>query len=144
VVFLTIGRRFRQCLPPISASHLSEMLRVPTQLLNECLNRLVQLELVTTLRPDPNSTATDYLYQPARPLNRITLMDFKTRAENFGEDPIGASFEHIDPLVGQYDAAVARLGEQEFFQRNLDELFAANAFEQSRPPFSLGTRIVDK
>jgi membrane protein len=136
VVFLTICRRFRDCLPPISASHLSTMLKVPTQLLNECLNRLVQLKLITTLRPDPNSTTSDSLYQPARPLNRITLYDFKTLDDNFGENPIGASLERIDPLIGHYDAALGRLGEQPFFQKTVDQLFDEHPFDESRPPFA--------
>jgi membrane protein len=140
VVFLTLCRRFRECLPPISASHLSAMLRVPTQLLNECLSRLVALQLVTTVRPDPNVTTTDYLYQPSRPLNRITLFDFKTLDDNYGENPVGTSLEHIEPLIGQYDAALARLGEQAFFQKNLEELFGEHPFDESRPPFALGER----
>lgn len=140
VVFLTICRRFRDCLPPISASHLSTMLKVPTQLLNECLNRLVRLQLVTTLRPPPDSTATDYLYQPARPLNRMTLYDFKTLDDNFGEDPIGTSLERIDPLIAQYDTALNRLGEQEFFQKTVEQLLEDYPFDESRPPFALGQR----
>ncbi len=142
VVFLTICRRFRECLPPISASHLSTMLKVPTQLLNECVNRLVQLKLVTTVRPPPDTTGQDYLYQPARPLNRMTLFDFKTLDDNFGENPIGSTLEHIEPLIQQYDAALTQLGEQDFFKKTLEQLLAENSFEDSRPPFALGSRIV--
>lgn len=138
VVFLTIGRRFRDCLPPVSASQLGTLLRVPTQLLNECLNRLVQLQLVTPVRPDPAATAGDYLYQPARPLNRITLFEFKTLDANLGEDPIGTSLEHIDPLIGRYDAALRQLGGQDFFQKSVEQLFAEHPFDESRPPFTLG------
>ncbi len=144
VVFLTICRRFRECLPPISASHLSTMLKVPTQLLNECLSRLVVLKLVTTLRPDPNITTTDYLYQPARPLNRITLFDFKTLDDNYGENPVSTSLEHIEPLIVPYDAALSQLGEQPFFQKTLEELLAEHPFDESRPPFALGERRVTK
>jgi len=144
VVFLTICRRFRECLPPISASQLSAMLCVPTQLLNECLNRLVQVQLVTTLNPAPGSAATDYLFQPARPLNRITLHDFKKLEEDFGENPIGASLERIDPLLAHYDQAVAKLGEHEFFRKNLEQLFADHPFDESRPPFTMGEKRVGK
>ena len=140
VVFLTICRRFRECLPPVSASQLSEILKVPTQLLNECLNRLVQLELITVVRPDPNAEAGEYLYQPARPLNRLTLFDFKTLDDNLGENPITTSLEHIDPLVGQYIRALAQLGEQEFFRQTIDQLFDAHPFGESRPPFAQGER----
>jgi len=140
VVFLTICRRFRDCLPPISASHLSAMLKVPTQLLNECLNRLVQMKLVTVLQAAAHSSASDHLYQPARPLNRMTLFDFKTLDDNLGDDPIGQSLEHIDPLVPRYNAALEQLGEQEFFQKNLEDLLVEYPFDESRPPFAMGQR----
>ena len=138
VVFLTICRRFRECLPPISASDLSTMLKVPTQLLNECVNRLVALKLITTVRPPPEAESTDYLYQPARPLNRLTLFDFKTLDDNLGEDPIGNSLERIDPLVAHYDAALSRLGEQDFFQKTVEQLLDEHPFDESRPPFAMG------
>ena len=140
VVFLTICRRFNDCLPPISASMLSEMLRVPTQLLNECLNRLVRLQLITTVRPPPDTNGTDYRYQPARPLNRITLFDFKTLDDNLGEDPVGAALERIDPLVNRYNEALQRLGDQEFFQLTIDQLLQRYPFDESRPPFATGER----
>jgi membrane protein len=111
------------------------MLKVPTQLLNECLNRLVKLELVATLRSPPEATSTDYLYQPARPLNKMTLFDFKTLDENLGENPIGTSLDRIDPLVSFYDAALNRLGEQDFFRKTVEELLAEHPFDESRPPF---------
>ncbi len=140
VVLLTVCRRFRDCLAPISASQLGELLKVPTQVVNECLNRLVDMQLVATLRPATDTSATEHRFQPARPLNRINLYDFKTLDDNFGDDPIGQSLERIDPLLSRYDAAIAALGEQEFFRKNLDELLAETPFDSSRPPFALGER----
>ncbi len=140
VVFLTICRRFNECMPPISVSMLGTLLKVPAQLLNECLNRLVSLQLVTALRPDVHSAATDYHYQPARPLNRITLYDFKTLDDNLGEDSVGSTLERIDPLVAHYTAALAKLGEQEFFQQTVEQLLAQHPFDESRPPFAFGEK----
>ncbi len=140
VVFLTICRRFNECMPPVSVSMLGTLLKVPAQLLNECLNRLVSLQLVTALRPDVHGAATDYLYQPARPLNRITLYDFKTLDDNLGEDPVGSSLERIDPLVPRYTAALDKLGELEFFQQTVEQLLAQHPFDESRPPFAFGER----
>lgn len=140
VVFLTICRRFRDCLPPISASHLSEILKVPAQLLNECLNRLVQLKLVATVVPDPADTASDNLYLPARPLNRTTLYDFKSLDENYGEDPIGTSLERIDPLVSHYDTALNKLGEVAFFQKTVDQLLHEHPFDETQATPALGGR----
>lgn len=140
VVYLAICRRFRECLPPIAASDLSAMLKVPTQLVNECLGRLEKLKLIAPLLPDANETESDIRYQPSRPLNRTTLYDFKTLDDNFGENPLGSSIEQIDPLLARYDAALGRLGEDDFFQKSLDELLAAHPFNESRPPFALGNK----
>lgn len=122
-VFLTICRRFRDCRPPLSASDLSTVLKVPTQLLNECLNRLVRLELITTLQAPPNSPTTDHLFQPGRPLNRITLFEFKTLDDNLGENSLGATLANIDPVLSHYDAALSQLGEHVFFKKTIDQLF---------------------
>jgi len=133
VVLLTICRRFRECQPAPSASDLSTLLKVPTQLLNECLNRLVGIKLVTSAQPAADAVDSEPLYQPARPLSRITLFDFKTLDDHIGESPIGTTFETLDPLVSQYDSALAQMGEQEFFQKNLDQLFEDYPFEEPRP-----------
>lgn len=138
VVLLTIGRRFQNCLPPITASQLGDLLKVPTQILNECLNRLVHVNLITTLRPAPDTPATEHRYQPARPLSRITLFDFKTLDDNLGDDPVGQSLERIDPILHHYDEALAQIGEQPFFRKSLEALFAEYPFDESRPPFTFG------
>lgn len=135
VVLLTICRRFKDCLPPVSSSQLGTFVKVPTQVLNECLNRLVEMKLILTVRPAAGTPATDFLYQPARPLNRINLFEFKTLDDNLGDDPIGHALERIDPLMKRYTEAIERLGEQEFFKKSLEELFDDHPFEESRPPF---------
>jgi len=140
VVLLTIGRRFQECLPPITASQLSDLLKVPTQILNECLNRLVTMNLITTLRPSANTPATEHRYQPARPLSRINLFDFKTLDDNYGDDPIGQSLERIDPILHHYDEGLDQLGQQALFKKSLEELFNEYPFDESRPPFMLGEK----
>ena len=140
VVLLTIGRRFQDCLPPITASQLSDLLKVPTQILNECLNRLVEMNLITTLRPAPNTPAPQPPDPPPPPLSRINLFDFKTLDDNFGDDPIGQSLERIDPILHHYDDALNRIGEQPFFQKSLEALFTEHPFDESRPPFTLGQK----
>lgn len=138
LVLLTISRRFQDCLPPVAASQLGTLVKVPTQILNECLNRLVDLKLITPLPAQPDDDAADLLYQPARPLSHITLLEFKRLDANFGDDPVGNSLEHIDPVLFQYNRAVERGTDQEFFKKNLEELFADYPFEDTRPPFALG------
>jgi membrane protein len=136
LVLLTICRRFQECLPPVAASHLGAIVKVPTQILNECLNRLVDLKLITPLPARADDDAADLLYQPARPLSRISLLEFKQLDQNYGDDPVGNSLEHIDPVLYQYNRAVERGKDQEFFKKNLEQLFAEHPFDESRPPFA--------
>lgn len=138
VVFLTICRRFHACLPPVSASQLSTFVKVPAQLLNECLNRLADMKLITALRPAPGAPVTDPLYLPTRPLSHITLHDFKRLEDHIGDDPIGPALERIDPILQHYNAGLDRVIEQEFFQKSLEQLFAEYEFDESRPPFAMG------
>lgn len=135
IVLLTICRRFQDCQPPLAASELGSMIKVPTQILNECLNRLVDLKFITPLPAATKEDSSDLLYQPARPLNRITLHEFKTHDDNFGDNPIGTTIDQLDPILLRYKQEVAKLGERAFLQKPLDVLLAEFPFDQSRPPF---------
>jgi membrane protein len=126
-VLLAICRRFRECKPPLSVTELSAAVRLPTQVLNECLNRIVDVGYVMSLPPAPGADAGDLLYQPARPLSRITLLDFKLASESRGLDPSGDALERIDPVVGEFGAAVERLRDEGFFHKSVEELLAAEA-----------------
>jgi len=138
VVFLTICRRFNAALPPISASHLSTFVKVPAQLLNECLNRLADMKLIAAIRPPDDAPVADPVYQPTRPLSHITLRDFKRLENHVGDDPMGTALERVDPILAHYNEALDDMGRQKLFQMNLEQLFAEHAFDESRPPFAMG------
>ncbi|MCF7689069.1 MAG: YihY/virulence factor BrkB family protein [Cephaloticoccus sp.] len=138
IVLLTIGRRWQNCLPASTTSQLSAMIKVPTQILNECINLLVDMKLITPIPPNDADPSTDFLYQPARPLNHITLGDFKKRLENHGENPTSETIDALDPVQQGYNSALQQGWEGEFFQKPLDRLFAEHDFEGSRPPFTFG------
>ncbi|MFA6287409.1 MAG: YihY/virulence factor BrkB family protein [Opitutaceae bacterium] len=123
VVLLTIGRRFQNCFPPCTASQLGIRLKVPTQILNECINRLVKMNLVTPIPPAAGTDATDYLFQPARPLSRITLGEFKRLDDDFGGDPTGPLLADLDPIVQRYNDTVQDIERTALFQKPLDQLF---------------------
>lgn len=125
-VLLRIGRRFRDCLPPARASELGTELGVPTQILNECLNRLVHMRLLTPVPPEKGDQENDLRYQPARPLNRTTLADFKRLDDDHGGDPTGPTLTDIDPIVLAYDQKLGEFQEGLFFRKTLDELIEAH------------------
>jgi membrane protein len=138
IVLLTICRRFQACLPPVTASHLGTMIRVPTQILNASLNRLVDLGLLNPLPPAGHGSSTDYLYQPARPLNRMTLADFKDHFSRQGDDPTTEAIDSLDPLVRRYQERLKTLltGDADLLQKPLDQLLGEIPFDDTTPPFS--------
>lgn len=140
VAMLTICRRFANCLPPPTASQLSGMLKVPTQLMNECLNRLVKMNLVSPSPPEAGEAATDFRFQPARPLGRITLREFKTLDDAFGDDPQGPVLANVDPLVERYDATLDQATRGEFFDKSIETLLNETPIDASRPPFAFDAR----
>jgi membrane protein len=121
-VLMAICRRFHAALPPISGPELSAAVRLPTQVLNECLNRIIAAGYVMAVPPPAGSKSTDAHYQPTRPLNRITLFGFKLAAENLGVSPPAGSLGTDDPVVGEFEAAVNRTGEDGFFRKSVDEI----------------------
>ncbi|HRE83913.1 MAG TPA: YihY/virulence factor BrkB family protein [Opitutaceae bacterium] len=133
IVLLTIGRRFEACLQPCTAQQLSEALKVPTQILNESLNRLVKMQLVTPIPADESDSSADFRFQPARPLGRITLRDFKRRDDDLGEIPSSVNLTHLDPIMREYDQAVEGLTSQPLFETSLEKLFATYALEHPQP-----------
>lgn len=133
-VLLRIGRRFRDCRPPIKASELGAELGVPTQILNECLNRLVQMRLLTPVPPCPGDQENDLRYQPARPLNRTTLADFKRMDDEHGGDPAGPTLTDIDPIVLAYDREQSTAQDGAFFHQTLDDLIEAHPMPGQAKP----------
>jgi membrane protein len=122
LVLLVICRRFKDSQPAYSASELGLRIKVPTQLLNESLNRLGDLGLVAAVPPTEGQAASDYRYQPARPPGGITLADFKQLFENLGENPGGEALEAVDPALKSYHERLARLRQGALGATTLDTL----------------------
>lgn len=120
LVFTLICRRFRACQPPYEAAELADETRIPTQIVNACLTRLIELNLLSRLPPDDGNTGLDYHFQPARPLDRVTLSEFKTLLEGYGQGPQRADLDALDPVVRQFHARI---------QRAADEALGNDSFE---------------
>jgi membrane protein len=124
-VLLAICRRFHRCEPPISSAQLSSAVRLPAQVLNECLNRIVDLGFVMAVPAAAGSDSADLRYQPALPLSKITMLNFKLASESLGADPSGDALDRIDPVVHDFGSAIEHLNEQPFFRKSVEELLEA-------------------
>jgi membrane protein len=136
LVLVLIGRRFKQCAPPYTASQLSAAVRVPTQVLNECLNRLIDMRLVSLMPPGEGESSLDYHYQPARPLERISLLSFRQEFAHLGTAPSGALLDAVDPVLRYFHERLEEAERAALGDRTIDDLleeFPANA-ELLAPP----------
>jgi membrane protein len=140
VVLLLIARRFKVAGPAYAVSELATLIRVPSQILNESLNRLSDIKLVTELPPAPDADPNDLRYQPARPLNQITLEEFRREFENYGEAPTAGLLDNVDPVLALYHERLAKALPTALGGQTLDDLIADLQPSQTYAPFPVQGR----
>jgi len=135
VVLLLIARRFKVAGPAYSVSELAALIRVPSQILNESLNRLGDIKLITELPPAAGADPNDLRYQPARPLDQITLEEFRREFENYGEAPTAGLLDHVDPVLALYHKRLAENLPAILGGQTLDQLIAELPPSATYAPF---------
>lgn len=125
-VLMAVCRRAFAGRPPATAAELAEELRLPGQVLNECLNLVTDLGFVASLEPASGSSGQP-AYTPAKPLREMNLLQFKTSADNHGADPGGDTLCWNDPVVRDFGAALEGVGKSAFFGRSIEALLAAES-----------------
>jgi membrane protein len=121
---------FRRREPPISVTELSNAVRLPTQVLNECLNRIVDLGLRDVGASRPGADTADLRYQPAKPL----WADHDARLQAGRREPGGGPLRRRPRQDrsgrARFRRGHRRLGEQDFFRKSVDELLAEEGRRQ--------------
>ncbi|EDY80556.1 Ribonuclease BN-like family [Verrucomicrobiia bacterium DG1235] len=116
-----ISRRFRECGDALSSTDLAKRNNLPRPLAGAALNRLTELGLASSLPAKDKDISNAYRYQPARPLEKIGLLEFKQRFESFGENPDDDLFNSRDPFVRHYHQLVDQARASSFQQVTLAE-----------------------
>lgn len=80
-LFLEMARRFRAGEPALETVHTAEAWNVPTRLLNDTLDQLITVGLVSACATDPVT------YQPGRAPTGIRVIDIVQALREHGEDP---------------------------------------------------------
>jgi membrane protein len=135
LVLLLIARRFKVAGPPYSVTQLSALIRVPSQILNESLNRLCAIKLITELPPAEGADPNDDRYQPARPLEQITLEEFRREFENYGEAPTAGLLDNVDPVLALYHDRLAKALPAALGHQTLNELIEELKPSHTYAPF---------
>lgn len=99
-IFLQIARRFQECVPPPSAEDLSQTLKVPGNVINACLQILIEENWIAPIVD--TADVKDLLYRPSKPLSRLNFGAFRETFARHGSNQ-GAEFvSQSDPLLAQY------------------------------------------
>ncbi len=128
-VFLAICRRYREASEPYAANEIADRLHAPTQIVNECLNRLIDLKLVVAVEQSGEATSSERRYLPTRPRDRITLSHFNALDSRLGEDDSALDEIQRDPLLLRFDDAMDACLSQGLLTRPLSELLDENPWE---------------
>lgn len=142
LVLTLISRRFLNCRKPLNVQQISEMIKIPTQILNACLSRLIQLDLITPLPADDNKAAQGHRYQPARPLSRMTLSTFKERFDHLGAGPDLDLLDSLDPIVRRFHERLQTAIGDALGNESLDALIESLPVEGTSEPGTPGASMV--
>jgi len=124
---------YQKCLPPTSASQLGDLLKVPTAGQRRVPRPPRRHEADhDASAPSPAAPPTEYLYQPARPLNRISLYEFKNLDDrNLATIPWARLLGRSTPVLRHHNDALDKLGETPFSKKSLEELFIDHPLDGS-------------
>lgn len=100
--FLLIARRFLLCEPAPSSTELANHLRVPGQLINSCLTQMGGEGWVRAVEPSESETGDEVRYQPGKPLDKISLLDFRKQFYEYGNNSGSGMLDEIEPLLPKY------------------------------------------
>ncbi|MCB1122042.1 MAG: YihY/virulence factor BrkB family protein [Verrucomicrobiae bacterium] len=117
-----IARRFKNCLPPYSATELSKQLRVPGQILNESLSKLMEMGYLTNLNSENEKMGETKRYQPAMPLEKINLYHFKHAMDHSGNSEGKELLLDVDPLIRDFSEDSDASLKENWGSKSLDEL----------------------
>ena len=104
--FILIARSFQNCQPPVNAHQLALQLRAPDHIINSSLIRLCDMGLIRPIESRDRADRRESYYQPAMPLDKINLADFKEKFEFFGTNENLELYRGLDPLLEKYQACL--------------------------------------
>ncbi|MBQ3186498.1 MAG: YihY/virulence factor BrkB family protein [Alistipes sp.] len=98
---LIIVRRFREEGGPMSGAEISNILNLPTRIINDVLFQLTRSGQLIDARP--NEDAREAAYAPAYDISRMTLYGVLAAVENHGDNPLifeeGSDLKRVEELL---------------------------------------------
>jgi membrane protein len=101
-VLLHIAECFRRGQPPLRTGQLQQALRIPSHILNACLERLCRIGWLCPVQDDEGTAHFDRAYQAARPIDDLTLRQFKQTIDTHGNNDGVPLIAEAHPGITQY------------------------------------------
>lgn len=127
LLFVRVCRQFRDCLPPRSSSQLAEEFKLPAQLVAAAMAHLLSIGLVSRLPAENEGPFDSSRFQPAKPLEKIRLLDFKRSFESLGESVAEIHQLEQDPAARRYRELLRQSRESAFGELSIESLLAENS-----------------
>lgn len=121
-VMLKISRRYLDCTNPPTSEEISAGLQAPTNTVNESLSDLEDLGWVFPVNLQKKDGSEIIGYQPAVPLEKLTLAEFQEKLARVGNQTPLSSQLTGDSVVAQYIEAKSSNRAQPFLSRSLREI----------------------
>ena len=107
-VLILIAKRFQHGHAPIYFSELYRALRVPSHILNSGISRLCEMGYIYPIEMFPGHSEHDRAYQAGRPLDTLTLAEFKESFDCFGNNEGSDLIARSYPTISSYQNALHR------------------------------------
>jgi membrane protein len=105
-VLLLVTERFRDCSAALHASELHKKLRVPSHILNSSITRLCELGYLCEIQTQTVETERDRAYQLGRPMDSLSLTQFKHDFDCFGNNEGIEWIRDFHPGIRRYQRSV--------------------------------------
>ncbi|HCR37040.1 MAG TPA: hypothetical protein DIU37_02705, partial [Opitutae bacterium] len=120
--FILIARRFLRCETPYSIADLSQILQAPTLTINRCLNWMIERGWVNPILRKDEDDDEITCYQPGRPLQSISLEDFKLAFERYGNNAGTHLLTKVHPIIPFYEKHTKAYASGSEAKKNIREI----------------------
>ena len=121
-ILLTVAKQFLNGCPPTRASELHKNLRVPSHILNTSIERLCSMGYLYQVETKTIEDERDHAYQPAKPIDSITLGQFKQVFDCFGNNEGVDLIAETSPAIRHYLEQVVTLKDCTSADRKIGDL----------------------
>lgn len=101
-ILLLVAKRFNNSDKPMRLSEFSEILRVPSHILNSSINRLCELGYLHPVESTDIESERNRAYTPGKPFESLTLRQFKQDFETYGNTEGAELLSAHNPAIASY------------------------------------------